>query len=62
MPLKTHFIIFSAIVLTGFTPSFLEDMYLLTQELNFSVFEGWNFLWDTLAIILEGTNSLCHGS
>ena len=60
MPLKTHFIFGSAIVLTGFTPSFLEDMYPLTQELVFSVSEGWKFLWDTLAIILEGGNGLCH--
>lgn len=60
MPLKTHFIFGSAIVLTGFTPSFLEDIYLLTRELIFSVSEGWKFLWDTLAIILEGSNGLCH--
>lgn len=49
MPLKTHFIFGSAIVLTGFTPSFLEDMNLLTQELIFSVSQGWKLLWATLA-------------
>lgn len=41
MPLQTHFIFGSAIVLTGFTPSFPEDIYLWTQELSSSVSESF---------------------
>lgn len=41
VPLQTHFSFGSAIVLTGFTPSFLESIYLWTQELVSSVSESF---------------------
>lgn len=41
VPLQTRFSFGSAIVLTGFTPSFLESIYLWTQELVSSVSESF---------------------
>lgn len=65
MPLQTHFIFGSAIVLTGFTPSFLEDIYLWTQELISSVSKSfcgmpqslfWMGMMIYVTVINEKTN------
>lgn len=65
MPLQTHFIFGSAFALTGFKPSFLEDIYLWTQELISSVSESfcgmpWSLFWmgmmTYVAVINEKTN------